>query len=760
MWSTVVLLGGFVTVLHKKDFWCVTVISMTQAARIFNDLAEQLGPNFVSMLARNIIAVLSDLRKHVRRFARDLERRPAAVSTWCRVLPVLFDGIISLPLNGIGYVAACLYWYSGPFVCIALSLWRIAQRDYTGGDASSGNAGNLVPALDMFYSLVLLQGGLYVFWATWDLSGDYAAQSLSEYCRRIGLPDEGWCRDYIARYLVDTRARCWREPASIRGRTMRHFALESLDSGSWEEMHSGVRWLDALARQGEDLRPHLLPCRPRIQKLIEALGWRQPEGAIEMRVAAARIVARLARDIHLAQFPGALECISSLLHKAATDLQLTNKQTGGPNELILRGLAILEGITFNDQNCTTICSAPGLVRKIMAPLSSAHLMQDIRNNVDWPRVVSGSLEVLYILIKAPGEASWRLRREICSNEQSMSNLEGILKRCDEAGGFAGRSAVTLQMGAMGILTQLALDPSVNLAKHTKQNLVKKQLHVFLADGEQPAAELKPVKALAGRTLLLLSTDIESSNALIMTAHNDIVGRLTGKLVDTKNTSTYRTIAAKILENLCAHCDLDKQWVKETLLPKVLTEILSSKRVAPGNRVSPPSDEEKQQNSAQQYVIEIQETSSPADQDKSSDAGNEEQTTTSKLMREAFLSLALVIRDKLISADDFDDAVQKEGLGPAAFVAKMKTIVEENCQETAESLRIVKLCGRIVEPMMQHDLYAQHFRNIEFVKSLSKASTIMSNLESCMLFAETDFGPRKTVRPTLSVLKNRALHLVG
>ncbi|CAL4899252.1 unnamed protein product [Urochloa decumbens] len=925
MWSTVVLLGGFVTVLQKKDFWCLTVISMTQEARIFNDLADQLAPNVVSMLVGNIVIIFGIMCENVRSFARALRRRPTAATTWCMLPLLLWEGIIILPFQGMCYVIACLYGYSGPFVCIALALWRIAQRDYYGGsgDASSSNSGNLLPALDMFYSLVLLQGGLYVLWASWYFD-DGVAGSLRAYRRRISLPDEGWCRDYLARYLSDTHARCWREPASIRGRTLCHFALDSLDSRSWEDMLSGVRWLDAIVMQGQDMRPQLFPFRLWIQRLIDALGWRQPADRASirdmMREAAARIVAHLAPDIHLAQFPGAMECISFLL---------LQEETTRTNEMILQCLAILEGLALDHHNCRDICSTPGLLRKIMAPLSCANLINDISNNTEWARVggmqgdgrgsfqqgqgwgtrlqgasgggfhggqqwnapgpslpqqfptfgvqqpvaqqgfpqqdfnsgygtgrggqrqrgrghdrgrgrhnpgrgyagrgapiasedgsrlpqqppafgqfVDGrpsSVNQMMQGATAPTQAGpssntvatnsvcpvpdrpevqqgdgkeetvqenkeskltgekrkkkkgkgsredqQRLRREIFSNKQSMSNLECILSHGAEASGLE-----ELQMGAMEILTKLALDPSINLAKETKENLIKKQLQIFLADGE---GVLKPLKEMAGGTLVLLSTNIESNSALIMTVQNDVSGRLTG-ILDAKNTTTYRTIAAQILENLCAHSDLDKQWVKETLLPKVLTEILSRKRVAPENGVSPPRNNEENHNimSTQQDDIEIQETSSTADQNKSSDGGS---AITSKLMREAFLSLALVIRDKLITAEDFDDAVQKEGLGPGSFVAKMKTIVEENCQETVESLRIVKLCGRIVEPMMQRDLYAQHFRNTEFVRSLSKATTIMSNLESCMLFAETDFGPRNTVRPTLSVLKNRALHLTA
>ncbi|CAL4994489.1 unnamed protein product [Urochloa decumbens] len=439
------------------------------------------------------------------------------------------------------------------------------------------------------------------------------------------------------------------------GRLRRHL----LDSQrSWEANLTGLRLLNALVMTGTvDSVVRLLLLPSRLQKLIEMLGCRhgphQDDGK-EMRGLAAHVLAHLAGNISLAQFPGALRCISSSLlqeetttcwsstsqqqgrqrhhpqpqqsklppQKQAVLLQLEREEReleakfwpGGRSSrdsyiegrcqelVLLHGLTILQTLASDHQNCREICSTPGLLPKITAPLYSDTLIQDT-NIREWAKVVSQTLKVMLRLIHAPGKAGRRLRREISSNKQAVSNLKSIVLN------HYSTADQELYGRCLEMLTELALDPSVNLASSTKENLINKQMQIFLA------------------------------------------------------------------------------------------------------------------------VEEVQEPDS---------LPNQHQVT--------------------VGWEIVGDVVQLNTLGGEAFVMKLKTVIDGNCQPTADSIRIVKLCGRIAASMMQCQPYAELFRSKEFVQSLSKASKIISCLESRMMFAGSDFGLKKTIRPLLYELEKEVYEL--
>ena len=107
---------------------------------------------------------------------------------------------------------------------------------------------------------------------------------------------------------------------------------------------------------------------------------------------------------------------------------------------------------------------------------------------------------------------------------------------------------------------------------------------------------------------------------------------------------------------------------------------------------------------------------------------------------------------------FNDVAREIPLQEGEFVRNLKAIVEQSCEARADCLRIVKLCGQIAILMLQRDHVTADLE--ECVKSLCKASKIMSNLKSCMLFAGTDCGVKKTARPLLSDIAEKASQLVG
>ncbi|KAM0890839.1 hypothetical protein ACQ4PT_026779 [Festuca glaucescens] len=182
MWSTVVLLGGFVTTLGKKDFWCITAISMIQAARIFNDWGEgEEGPmvNFIFEIMKIFHDSISEIN-----------------AVTIALLPLTY--LLSIVL-----LVVLIIFLFGSFICAGISLWRMIQRDY-GNIHGDSTKTNLMPAMDIFYSLVIFQGALYFLWFT----SNFLESSIVASFIKVFEFREMWVRRSVSAYLEDSRSKC------------------------------------------------------------------------------------------------------------------------------------------------------------------------------------------------------------------------------------------------------------------------------------------------------------------------------------------------------------------------------------------------------------------------------------------------------------------------------------------------------------------------------------------------------------------------
>ncbi|XBJ11750.1 hypothetical protein VPH35_016398 [Triticum aestivum] len=138
-WTTVVLLGGFVSTLQKKDFWSLTFITLAQTAGIFDVLLTEK----LSYIGDSISAIIS-----VRLALFDdhpLQRKRQVLATVVATVQQVVFVILLCPL-------ATVYMF-GLLISAGISVWRLRQHDY-GSDADG--LGNLKPALDILYSIALL----------------------------------------------------------------------------------------------------------------------------------------------------------------------------------------------------------------------------------------------------------------------------------------------------------------------------------------------------------------------------------------------------------------------------------------------------------------------------------------------------------------------------------------------------------------------------------------------------------------------------
>ncbi|CAL4897615.1 unnamed protein product [Urochloa decumbens] len=232
---------------------------------------------------------------------------------------VLLLGIILCPL-GILYML-------GLYISAGVSLWRLIEHDF-------GNAGgaNQKPALQVLYSLAVAQGVLFGYKTIHALG---ARNRLARLAAKLGMVDE----DLAAEYLEETIAGCEKDPSFATGRNLVTYGVDlMMEAKSNEAFIAGIRVLgrvikdkDSWPRGPKVLAKHLLTRSDSssyiIQRLLEIVGPRSPYSR-DVKQHAARIVALVARGIRLQQFPGMIECISSML-----DTSEGSRQEYGDNKL-------------------------------------------------------------------------------------------------------------------------------------------------------------------------------------------------------------------------------------------------------------------------------------------------------------------------------------------------------------------------------------------------------------------------------------------
>ncbi|KAM3298112.1 hypothetical protein ACQJBY_039868 [Aegilops geniculata] len=769
-WTTVVLLGGFVTKLEKKDFWSLTVITLILTPRVSADVdlkgkLKYIGES-VFGLYRAISATLNP------NGINDpwLSRLLAGVVFLCHLLVA---PIVVCPL-------AALY-VCGPLLSAGISVWRLIERDY--GVEKKQEADNLQPALIVLYSLATLQGLLFCYRFYSSFAREDLVKDVAEVYKMNDV-------ELVEEYLRDTMAECEKDPAFFKERNLATYAVGMIECKSSESFLSGARILDSLlehvleaeVKAKEELLKHALAAEEHalgvtpetqkaltvtaanakelaaqlislassshvLKKLLQALDSTSPHGET-VRGVAANIVAHVAGRTPLMQFPRVIQRIGSLLDIPRQQVQEDYRK------LMEKGFAILLKLAADEDNCRAISDAQGVLSRVMAPVSS-DLLHLLDHEAWWSTIVAASLKVMCRLVAAPRESGAQLRKQISRNKEAIHGMEGILNccRCGEQ---------QLHILSIEILTKLHTDEdslSGGVNKQSRGNYIVMLASIF-TDASKPCS----IRELAGEALVKLSQS-ESDAAIILKANDYVVHDLSNiLLLHAVDNNTKRIIAAKTLKHLYIHYKENDDYLNiltktmEDVVPKVLREILP---VLGLEGKETPLAENGTDNNIFLFLgtpdIEAQQVGAAQD-DNSNNKTFPRQQNDPRKVHAALLSLVTVIFDKLIIQDrNLAQLIDKisPGDSPSSFGNKLKEMVMvwTNSEPMESCLSIMKNASKMVISMMKHNDSCLNgdFLKI-FIQYMSKGCKTTSCLEGSMILDKANRGTVKPYRTLTSLVK--------
>ncbi|CAD6221647.1 unnamed protein product [Miscanthus lutarioriparius] len=736
LWSTVVLLGGFVAVLGMKDFWTLTLLSFLLACRVVDNYDKEFKRGIYTEEAK-----IMNFRKWI----------DEALAMCQRIML----GMALLPKYILLCCLALLSFNVAPFVSLGISVRRLVRRDYGDAGGDVANRAKLNAALDIFYALVLLQSLFVLYWVTLEsASGDddhrWGARILDKLIsgkdksvrqellssrlsiqnlmgmigRRRGAADgdmENRERTttivahlasdlHITSFpgtlqcicsLLESTSSCDCEPKLHACPSGNPDEQATLPTDENDHQHGSLE-----TSEHQDDGTHMDMVAPTITDQTDEERQAVVVSSSSSGLAAKRKTKQIKKDLEDIPIIRVLQ-LGKELKKYSESKYRRSYKSRGAKELISQGLLILERLTQDQGNCTEISKDQRLLSKITSPLmrSASHgdFLTKLSDNTT-VEMLSKSLTVLSRLLTGPGDDVTRLHQKLASNTEAVSNLMGILENDSEG-------AQKLHEQALEILTELAFDDSFKELDFNK--LFKALLRIFL--------------------------EKETNNITKQEPNNNATSQV--EQADTERAPKLRGNAGEALARLlpvrAARGIISKQEAID-LLNKVLHKILSSKMGTTADAVEIVVENQPQEDADTDSV-------QPPIQE------NEKQSEERKFMA-AMLSLAVVIcNENMISKEDFACATATPRDG--AVAKKLKEILQVNKQSTAQCLRIVKLTCQVVIVMIEvKPSCIAHFNEHNFKGTLAEALETMSEVDDCMLFAGNECEVIKPARSLTSLVK--------
>uniref|UniRef100_I1QCS2 BLE2 protein n=1 Tax=Oryza glaberrima TaxID=4538 RepID=I1QCS2_ORYGL len=333
-WATIILLGGYPTVLDSKnDYWFTTVIIFIEAARMFSSdksdyqLFFRARGAFRFLGSSGLIAIVffwdADAMLHM--VASNLPAwaqtllsillilvplaigqllRAARRPTSFRLIMIVIDicAVIILSFGNLHIPAA--------LVRVNLAGKRLAEQDYFGiGD----NKANLGESLTIFYSMVLGQGMLYIVAGMLEFFSFIPRRTLVRRGRFTGQ----WGVESVNLYYTYAFEKNMEGGVFAAKRiSLSNFAMDSINSDLSKKQLYGIRMIHIFLQRDPtraQLLEKLTTSTHTMARLISMLGWTSRNDHTTIRLYAAKVTAELAKSLRVVAVPGTMYLVSTLL---------------------------------------------------------------------------------------------------------------------------------------------------------------------------------------------------------------------------------------------------------------------------------------------------------------------------------------------------------------------------------------------------------------------------------------------------------------